>query len=266
MSNFNPDSHLQSQPDSTISTMPVSTPDHESTTLHPHHKLGLRAQIGALTLNLDLTLTAPWTVIYGPSGSGKTTILRALAGLLHNSAEIRLTRQNLSGNPQDLTTLPPRERQIAYAPQQPSLFPHLTVAANVAFSQQSGNKSTSSQQDIHSLFHLEDLAHRFPRNLSGGEQQRVNLARAFAVPNQQLMLLDEPFTGIGRALRDDLLPSMRRWTTLHKIPVLSVTHDVEEALLLDADVIRLEEGQILAQGPAPQVLAVERARILNALR
>ncbi|HEX4154055.1 MAG TPA: ATP-binding cassette domain-containing protein [Acidobacteriaceae bacterium] len=244
-------------------------PDHNGTSVLSHfchHSLQLHAQVGALALSVDLDLTAPWTVIYGPSGSGKTSILRALAGLLPST---RLLRQNPQQNPQDLTSLAPRDRQIAYAPQQPSLFPHLTVSQNIAFSRPSHTHSTASEQDIHnilSLFHLTALAHRYPRNLSGGERQRVNLARAFAVPNQQLMLLDEPFTGLDRALRDDLLPAMLTFTATHHIPVLSVTHDVEEALQLRAEVVRLQEGRILAQGAAAEVLAAERARILNVLR
>jgi molybdate transport system ATP-binding protein len=79
------------------------------------------------------------------------------------------------------------------------------------------------------------------------------------------MLLDEPFTGLDRKLRDDLLPAMQAWLAVRKIPVLSVTHDVDEALLLGADVIRIEDGRVLAQGPAAEVLATERERLLQTL-
>jgi ABC-type sulfate/molybdate transport systems ATPase subunit len=105
-----------------------------------------------------------------------------------------------------------------------------------------------------------------PAQLSGGERRRVALARAFAVPNARLVLLDEPFTGLDRRLRDDLLPRMQAWLAIRGIPVLSVTHDVDEALLLDADVIRLENGRVLTQGSAREVLAGERDRLLEALR
>ena len=108
------------------------------------------------------------------------------------------------------------------------------------------------------------LTHR-PTELSGGERRRVALARAFAVPNARLMLLDEPFTGLDRALRDELIPKMQAWLAVRNIPVLSVTHDVDEALLLNADVIRLEDGRVQAQGPAREVLAQERERQLAAL-
>jgi molybdate transport system ATP-binding protein len=233
-----------------------------------HHHLQLRTTVGALALDLDLDLTANWTVIFGPSGSGKSTILRAIAGLLPNT-HAQLTRQDEDRSQHDLTHTPPRARHIAYAPQQPSLFPHLTVADNIAFAQKSSSRSISSEQNINQaiqLFHLQDLLPRYPRNLSGGQQQLVNLARAFAVPAPQLMLLDEPFTGIDRPLRDAILPDLRSTLRTRNIPVLSVTHDVEEAFLLQPEVVVLRDGRIVDQGYVSKVLAEERLSILNALR
>jgi molybdate transport system ATP-binding protein len=233
-----------------------------------HHRLQLRTTLGALALDINLDLTRNWTVIFGPSGSGKSTILRALAGLLRN-AEAKLIRQEEDRKQHDLTHLPPRDRRIAYAPQQPSLFPHLTVAENVAFAQKSSRSSTSSEQNVNEaikLFRLEGLIHRYPKNLSGGERQRVNLARAFAVPNPQLMLLDEPFNGIDRPLRDTILPELRESLRLSGVPVVSVTHDVEEAFRLQAEVVILRDGSICDQGYVSRVLREERLSILDALR
>jgi molybdate transport system ATP-binding protein len=236
--------------------------------LHHHHQLILRTQLGALSLEIDLHLTFNWTVIFGPSGSGKSTILRAIAGLLpHTHAP--LIRQHEDRTKHDLTHTPPRGRSIAYAPQQPSLFPHLTVADNVAFAQHASQNASPSQEKLTEaieLFRLENLLPRYPRNLSGGQQQLVNLARAFCVPNPQLMLLDEPFNGIDRPLRDAILPGLRESLRLSGVPVVSVTHDVEEAFLLNAEVFRIDAGRILAHGPARAILADERARLLNILR
>jgi len=233
-----------------------------------HHRLQLRATLGALALDIDLDLAPNWTVIFGPSGSGKSTILRAIAGLLPGT-NARLLRQDDNRNEQDLTHTPPRSRRIAYAPQQPSLFPHLSVAENVAFAQRSSPGATPSEQPIKEaikLFRLEDLLHRYPKNLSGGERQRVNLARAFCIPNPQLMLLDEPFNGIDRPLRDAILPALRESLRLSAIPVVSVTHDVEEAFRLQAEVVILRDGRIVDQGYVSKVLAGERLNILNALK
>lgn len=233
-----------------------------------HHRLQLHATVGTLALDVDLDLTNDWTVIFGPSGSGKSTILRAFAGLLPNS-HAYLARQDDDRNSHDLTQLPPRDRRIAYAPQQPSLFPHLTVADNVAFAHKSNAAATQSDDTIAEaikLFRLEDLTHRYPKNLSGGERQRVNLARAFALPNARLMLLDEPFNGIDRPLRDVILPELRATLRDRDIPVVSVTHDVEEAFRLKAEVVVLRDGRIRDQGPVSKVLAEECLSVLNALR
>jgi molybdate transport system ATP-binding protein len=157
---------------------------------------------------------------------------------------------------------------LAYAPQHAALFPHLTAEGNIRFPSEvslSQPKDTAMVDQVMDLFHLQSLSNRMPAQLSGGERRRVALARAFAVPNTRLMLLDEPFTGLDRALRDELLPRMQAWLAARKIPVLSVTHDVDEALLLNADVIRLEEGRVIAQGPAREVLAAERNRMLQTL-
>lgn len=253
--------------DSTPNSKPESTPNTAPPLWH-HHRLQLRTQLGALALDIDLDITRNWTVIFGPSGSGKSTILRALAGLLPNT-NARLIRQDDDRNEQDLTHTPPRARHIAYAPQQPSLFPHLTVVDNVAFAQKFSSSSAASEQNINDaikLFRLEDIINRYPKNLSGGERQRVNLARAFCVPNPQLMLLDEPFAGIDRPLRDAILPELRETLRRSGVPVVSVTHDVEEAFRLQAEVVILRDGRIVNQGYVSKVLADERLSIIDALR
>jgi molybdate transport system ATP-binding protein len=239
---------------------PGSTPESIAPPLWHHHQLKLRTQLGVLALSIDLDLTSNWTVIFGPSGSGKSTILRAIAGLLPNT-HARLIRQDRDRTEHDLTHLPPRDRHIAYAPQQSSLFPHLSVEDNVAFAQ-------SSEQHIYDaikLFRLEDLIQRYPRNLSGGERQRVNLARAFCVPDPRLMLLDEPFTGIDRPLRDAILPELRESLLYRGVPIVSVTHDVEETFRLQAEVVVLRDGRIHDYGYVSKVLAEERLSVLTAL-
>jgi molybdate transport system ATP-binding protein len=243
--------------------------------LRPHHHLKLEARLGGLDLEIDHDLCFNWTIIFGPSGSGKTSILRAIAGLFPQ-AKVELTRFDANHQKHDLISLPPRGRQIAYAPQQPSLFPHLTVAENIAFPQQTHKQthsfSKASPEEINTdintalaLFRLQPLAGRYPKNLSGGERQRVNLARAFAVPNPQLMLLDEPFSGIDRDLRETILPELRQSLLYRGIPVLSVTHDIEEAFQLQADVITLRDGRIDREGYVSKVLREERLSLLKNL-
>jgi molybdate transport system ATP-binding protein len=235
--------------------------------LQAHHRLSVRGQAGALHLNVQAGLTAPWTVLFGPSGCGKSTVLRALCGL--TDLAVSFTRYSASdGSGTSLENTPPERRQLAYAPQQAALFPHLTVRENIAFAtavRRRSNPQTVPLEEILALLQLDPLAGRKPHHLSGGERQRVALARALAVPDARLLLLDEPFAGVDRALRDDLLPRIRAWLAHRNLPALSVTHDVDEALLLQADVLRLHEGRSLAQGPAPHILAPEMQRLLATL-
>lgn len=230
----------------------------------------MKHSLGALKIDAAFTLTQPWTVLFGPSGSGKSTILRAIAGLTRpNHAKIAFTRQN---QPQTLTdtaagiAIPPHKRPVRWAAQTPALFPHMTVRENLAFA--STIQGADSRQAIAramQCFRLSALADRRPAMLSGGEQQRVSIARAAIAANGRLLLLDEPFSGLDAPLRDELLTSLQDWLAATHTPVLSVTHDVAEALQLNADVIKLRQGKVTAQGPAAVVLAEERLRLLSQL-
>jgi molybdate transport system ATP-binding protein len=236
--------------------------------LRHHHKLTVKARIGALALDIDLNLSAQWTLLFGPSGSGKSSLLRAACGLLDGN-DISFSRREPDDHWVALEHTPSHRRGLSWAPQNASLFPHLNVRDNITFAARcAGNTGTENQAliaDSMHLFRIGDLASRMPRDLSGGERQRVSLARAFATPNCQLMLLDEPFNGIDRTLRDELLPEMRAWCRDRDIPVLSVSHDVEEALQLQAEVVLIRDGRVEAQGYVTKVLQTERARLLRSL-
>lgn len=237
---------------------------------HPHHRIMVDAHLGPLHLHANVELAASWTIIFGPSGSGKSTLLRGACGLLSDGTTEFSRHSSVSAAWLDIQTAhhstPPQLRSIAYAPQGAVLFPHLSVYKNISFAADS-IRQTSTQLAIEALtlFGLNSLANRFPGDLSGGERQRVNLARAFAVPSPTLFILDEPFAGIDSAARARLIPLIDQRIAQLGVPVLSVTHDVEEALLVHADVIRLDNGHVTAQGPAGQVLASERARMLRTL-
>ncbi len=240
----------------------------------PHHHLRVRGTRGALHLDVTLDFAAPWTVIFGPSGSGKSTLLRAACGLVPGmDIEFRRADSDPKENAMHeiqgrIRSRPVPWREIAYAPQGGAIFPHLSVRKNIEFGQRSrGTKDTLHYVDeAIELFSLSPLLRRMPRELSGGERQGVSLARAFAVPNARLMLLDEPFNGIGRTMRDALLPCMKARLAALGVPAITVTHDVEEAYLLEAEVIRIDDGKILARGPASDVLYEERAAILKNIR
>jgi molybdate transport system ATP-binding protein len=239
--------------------------------LRHHHKLAVQCRLGSLDLDVNLQLSTQWTMLFGPSGSGKSSLLRAACGLLNGNG-VTFSRRQDDDNwivLQDAATnIPTHCRNLSWAPQHASLFPHLTVRENIAFAAQSAGATPENQAliaDAVELLRIGNLANRMPRDLSGGERQRVNLARAFATPNCKLMLLDEPFAGIDHTLRDELLPEMRSWARNRGIPVLSVSHDVEEALMLQVEVVLLREGKVEDQGYVSKVLGDERNRLLGNL-
>jgi len=217
------------------------------------------ATLGTLHLAAEFRITKAWTAIFGPSGAGKSSFLRLIAGLWKpQNSSVQL-------DDNDLTYTPAHQRRIAYIAQQPALFPHMSVRQNIAFA--CANQCADSEASIAQmlqLFQLDSLATTKPTALSGGERQRVLLARALA-SQPRFLLLDEVFTGMHRTLRDTLHTRLREYCSAHNIAVLSVTHDVPEALLHD-EVLRIDNGRITAQGPPHEVLAEERSALLQQLQ
>lgn len=252
-----------------------------------HLRVHLRHLVGATALDVAFELCEPWTILFGPSGAGKTTVLRAIAGLTRPD-EARIVygpEQAPDGTlPTVLTDtashiwVAPHRRRIGFAPQEAALFPHKTVLENVGFSMRHSarkkserDEATAALDSLLTLFRIQALGAKYPAQLSGGEAQRVNLARAFATAfasaprTCRLLLLDEPFTGLEQDLRDQIITGVRTWLGQQRIPVLSVTHDVAEAYQLRAEVIKISAGRVVAQGPVQTVLRTERLRLLSQL-
>lgn len=236
--------------------------------------LQVEHRVGALALRIAFDLTQPWTVLFGPSGSGKTTLLRTIAGFVKpESGRIVYGTDTLSDRATGIF-MPPHLRPVRTAVQNARLFPHMTVQQNLLFGAGWVSKPQDRSQitnDVMTSFGIAGLAGQLPHQLSGGEQQRAAVARAlvsattFDGPGQPLLLLDEPFSGLGTTMRDKLLAEIKAWVTQWKIPVLSVTHDIAEAFQLGAEVIKIEDGKVIQQGPAEVVLAEERSKLLAQL-
>lgn len=227
----------------------------------------LRAQRGSFDLQLECRLAAPWTVVFGPSGAGKSTLLRLIAGLSQpNSGRISIRGQYVLDTKIGLN-LRPGARGVGLVAQQSALFPHMPVTANVAYGLSSLSGPTRLQRvsTMLELVGAPHLANRSPRALSGGEAQRVSLARALA-PLPRLLLLDEPLSALDADARDQILTRLQVWLEEQKIQTILVTHDAADALATEAEVALLQEGKLVALGPAKEVLASERNRILARLK
>jgi iron(III) transport system ATP-binding protein len=192
------------------------------------------------------------TAVLGPSGCGKTTLLRLIAGFLEpQSGTIRFGDQVVAGAGRGL---PPQARRVGYVPQEGALFPHLDVAANIAFGLPRAERRRSAR--IGEMLDLVELpasyADRHPHELSGGQQQRVALARALA-PNPTVVLLDEPFSSLDASLRTSTGQAVVRALHAASATAVLVTHDQDEALSLADQVAVMRAGR-LVQADAPYTL------------
>ncbi len=194
-------------------------------------------------------------VLFGPSGAGKTTTLRAIAGLVrpdHGRIEIsgRVVYESAAG-----IWVPAHQRRVGYLTQRYHLFPHLTVARNIAYGapKKSAVPRDERVRRLIKLFRLGGLEERRVWQLSGGEQQRVAFARALA-SEPELLLLDEPFASLDPELRRALHEELRSMLAASPVPVLLVTHDKEEALALGHSGLVFDQGRVIERGEPVQVL------------
>ena len=245
------------------------------------HEIQLHKAVGVLDLSVDFTLTKPWTVLFAPSGGGKTTLLRLLAGLdqpQFGRVVFRTTwpphaeKERVLLDTEKRISMPPHRRGIGMVAQRPLLFPHRDVLANVrygAFAGRDAGEAADAREfveEVMTLCRVGHLREKQSRQLSGGEQQRVALARTLAsYRGNSLLLLDEPFTGLETGLRTDLIGNLRVWLAARGRPVLMVTHDVGEVFATEAEVVRMDRGRVVAQGPAAEVLEEERERLREVL-
>ncbi len=235
----------------------------------PHLELATKHRLGSLTINARFAAAAPWTVLFGPSGSGKSTLLRTIAGL-EQPETLRLTIAGkiIADTSQNLDT-PAHLRPVRWAAQRSTLFAGRSVRQQLSLGvRRTGNVIAKDHTDrVIEHFALQALATKRPEQLSGGERQRIAVIRAAASvvssPTIRLLLLDEPFSGLDAPVRNQLMEDLIAW--LGKTPVISVTHDVGEAFLLGAEVIRISAGRVVAQGSAAAVLEQERRSLLKLL-
>ena len=188
--------------------------------------------------------------LLGPSGCGKTTTLRLIAGFdKPDSGSVRIGERMVYGPGVNES---PEKRRVGMVFQEGALFPHLTVAQNVAFGLPKNADREEAVADALRLVNLEGYDKRYPHQLSGGQQQRVALARALA-PSPDLILMDEPFSSLDRSLREQLRAEVRGILKARNATAVCVTHDQEEALQLGDRVAVMNQGRIEQLGPPEEV-------------
>jgi molybdate transport system ATP-binding protein len=208
-------------------------------------EVDIRLERGAFRLAAQFTAPAEGiTVLFGPSGSGKSSLLAAIAGLIPCDGTIRLGSRMLD----DKTHVPPHQRGVGMAFQDARLFPHLTARRNIAYAWQ--RAPADKRRPIEDMARFFDIASALDRpvgNLSGGEKSRVALARALAAA-PDFLLLDEPFAALDGVRRRAFIDVLLRMHRDFRLPMLVVTHDIDDAAALASHLVALRSGQVVAKG------------------
>ncbi|MBC7801243.1 MAG: ABC transporter ATP-binding protein, partial [Gemmatimonadaceae bacterium] len=214
---------------------------------------GLSRRYGTSLAVDDMTLdVAPGelVVLLGPSGCGKTTTLRMVAGFIEPSGgDIVLDGQSI-------VALPPHRREMGIVFQSYALFPHLSVARNVAFGLEMRGDGRARRDarvaEMLRLVKLEPFADRLPKQLSGGQQQRVAIARALAI-RPRVLLLDEPLSNLDAALRHEVAREMRIMQRDSNLTTIMVTHDQDEAMAMADRLVVMDRGRVRQAGTPEEV-------------
>lgn len=229
-------------------------------------EVAIEKQVQGFQLAVEFKAATAPVGLLGPSGSGKTMTLRAVAGLdTPDRGRIVLDGRVLFDSEQRIN-VPARDRRVGVLFQSYALFPHLTVAENIAFGVRQLSSDERDRRVTEQLAseHVAHLASRYPATLSGGEQQRVALARALAT-SPAALLLDEPFSALDTHLRNALERQLRETLASYRGSTLFVSHNLEEAYRVCSDLVVLAQGSVAALGPKEEIFrhppALEVARV-----
>ncbi len=207
------------------------------------------------TLDVEFTAGTGFTILFGASGAGKTTLLNCIAGLQTPEAGRIAVGENTLFDSDSHIDLPPHRRSVGYLLQSLALFPHMTVRQNVEYGLNGLAKSERADRarQVLEAFRISALADRRPREISGGERQRVALARTL-VTRPRLLLLDEPLAALDAVTKSQILDDLRAWNRQQQIPILYVTHQREEVFALGERAIALDAGRVVAHGSPHEVM------------
>jgi molybdate transport system ATP-binding protein len=220
---------------------------------------------GASPFVLDVSIEVPpgITILFGASGAGKSTLLDCIAGLARPDEGQIASGGDVLFDSAVRINVPISKRRIAYVFQTLALFPHLSAEQNVAYGLKDlpEKEKRERAEAILKVFHVDKLRNQKPGAISGGERQRIALARSL-VTEPRVLLLDEPLTGLDAELKASIVDDLRAWNTAKGIPILYVTHSRDEVDALGERVIALDNGRVVSAGAPMEVLNAPRRKKL----
>ena len=218
-------------------------------------EIKIKSKLPGFILDVSFSVNQEILAILGPSGSGKTMTLRSIAGLTHpEEGFVRLNNKVLLDTSKGID-LPARSRKVGFVFQNYSLFPHLTVHQNIAYGINHLSRYNAEDRvaDLLDKMHISQLAGRFPRQLSAGQQQRVAVARALA-PEPDVLLLDEPFSALDTMVKERMHLVLQAVQNFYKGDMLFVTHDLSEGYKLGSRIAVFESGRIVQHDSKEKVI------------
>jgi len=222
-----------------------------------------RAGASSFILDVSVEVSPGITILFGASGAGKSTLLDCLAGLTRPDAGRIVTGVDVLFDSEARVHVPAPKRRIAYVFQTLALFPHLSAEENVAYGLRDLPEAERRGRvdAIFQAFRVEQLRKQKPGEISGGERQRIALARSL-VTEPRVLLLDEPLTGLDAELKAAIVDDLRVWNAAKEIPILYVTHSRDEVDALGERVVALDNGRVVSSGAPMEVLNAPRRKKL----
>ncbi|MBL8520646.1 MAG: molybdenum ABC transporter ATP-binding protein [Betaproteobacteria bacterium] len=218
----------------------------------------VQQRLGTFELDARFASAAPVTALFGRSGAGKTRLVNAIAGVARpDRGTIRFGDSTFFDSVQGIH-MAPEDRRVGYVFQDGLLFPHLTVAANLDYgarnrARPAGPASPIARDHVIELLGLVLLLHRKPRDLSGGEKQRVALGRAL-LSQPRLLLLDEPLAGVDSGRKSEILAYIEKLRDEFGLPIVLVTHAIDEVVRLADTLVLIDEGRVQAAGAVEEIM------------
>jgi molybdate transport system ATP-binding protein len=217
-------------------------------------EVAVEKQLGNFQLRVHFDVPGAGIIaLHGPSGSGKTTLVNAIAGLVTpDSGRIVIEGETLYSSAEGIDQ-PSRRRRVGYVFQEARLFPHFSVRGNLCYGRRRNSSNSALNLDaVSQLLGLEQLLERRPDGLSGGEKQRVAIGRAL-LSGPRILLMDEPLASLDAARKAEIMPFIERLHDELKIPIVYVSHDMDENIRLADTLVLLEAGQVAAVGPIEEL-------------